>query len=95
MRTTPRTLEQLHGRRTTYEVVAVLPIGTHERLGFTSRPSRATLLRMAREASELILPHLTNDDTITYSAAGGLRIGPVVVRKSGRTERECAVEEVR
>ncbi len=86
----PRTRADLKYHATTYEVVAELPEDTI-RLGFTARPSRREFLRLARRHADLLLPHLFDDDTASYSAASGLRLGrAVLVRRSGRTERECA-----
>jgi hypothetical protein len=86
---TARTREALQYRDTTYEVVAIIPGREAVRLGFTARPSKATFIRLARAHSALLLPHLGDDDAVSYSASAGLRIGAVVVRKSGRTERDC------
>lgn len=90
MATTPRTRAELHNRTTTYEIVAVLPTGAQHRLGFTARISKRTLLGLAQDHAETLLPHLGGDDSASYTAAGGLRLGAVTVRKSGRTERECS-----
>lgn len=90
--TAPRTRTAMLRRSTTYEVVATLPTG-EIRLGFTSRPSRATFLRLARQHADAILPHIADDAPATYTTAGGLRLGAVTIRKSGRTEREIASEE--
>jgi hypothetical protein len=93
--TAARSRAQLHRYATTYEVVAETPAGTI-RLGFTARPGKVTFIHMAREHADALLSHLTDDDTTTYSAARGLRLGAaVLVRTSGRTERECAGEETR
>lgn len=92
--TAPRSRVALHRRLTTYEVVADIPTG-RIRLGFVVRPSKTSLLRLAREHSAALLPYVSDSDTATYSADAGLRLGAkVVVRRSGRTERECADEEV-
>lgn len=90
----PASLQALARYATTYEVVAILPDGSQYRLGFTKRPSLRSFMRLAREHSTLILPHLGDaaDKPASYTAAGGLVLGPVIVRKSGRTERECAQE---
>jgi hypothetical protein len=91
----PRSRTDLKHYATTYEVVAELP-GDSIRLGFTARPSRREFLRLAREHADVFLPHLSDDDTASYSAASGLRLGrAVLVRVSGRTERECADADAR
>lgn len=92
----PRTLAQLHRRTTAYEVVAVLPTGAI-RLGFTTRPSKHTLLALAQRADNLsqILPHVSDDVRPKYNAERGWTFGSTVaIKLSGRTERECACEEL-
>ena len=89
----PRTREALHGCPTTYEVVADLPTG-RVRLGFTARACRGTLLWYARMHRDLLLPHVDLDATWSYSRTTGLVLCPsVAVRLSGRTERDCAMQE--
>jgi hypothetical protein len=91
----PRTRSELLRYGTTYEIVAELPSGA-VRLGFTARPSMSTFVRLAQQHAEEILPHIAADDEASYTAAGGLRLGrDVLIRKSGRTERECADAEPR
>ena len=85
-----RSRAELRHYATTYEVVAEIPGEVPLRLGFTSRVSRRTLISLARDHAADLLPHVGDNDPVSYSAAGGLRLGNVVVRKSGRTERECA-----
>lgn len=90
-----RTLTQMHRHATAYEIVAELPTGTI-RLGFTIRPSARTFLRMAMDHREAIIPHIREEDDASYTAAGGLRLNEkVTIRKSGKTERDCAIEERR
>jgi hypothetical protein len=86
----PRSRLVLRRYATSYEVIAELPTGVL-RLGFTARPSRAIYLSLARSQADAILPYVTDDDMASYTAAGGLRLGlNVLVRTSGRTERQCA-----
>lgn len=89
----PRTRAEMHRRLTTYEVVAETPAGVI-RLGFSHRTGRADLLRLARRHAAVLLPHVSETDQVSYSMRDGLRLGArVVVRKSGRTERDCANAE--
>lgn len=85
----PRGPEETFRRTTRYEVMAELP-GHRVRVGFTSRPSRSAFLRMAQAYHEALDPHLTPEDVWSYSQRDGLRLGKaVVVKMSGRTERQC------
>lgn len=89
----PRPRDAITNRATCYEVVMVLPGKDPRRVGFTARPSRMRFVGYAREHADEILPFLADDDRMLYSAKRGLRLGPVSIRLSGRTERECADEE--
>jgi len=86
----PRSRDQLRYYATTYEVVAVIPGHEPVRLGFTARPSKRAFIRLAHDHAALLLPHIEENDAVSYTAAGGLRLGAVTIRRSGRTERECA-----
>lgn len=86
----PRTRDQLRHYATTYEVVAVIPGHEPIRLGFTERPSKIAFIRMAQDHATLLLLHIGENDSVSYTAAGGLRLGAITIRRSGRTERECA-----
>lgn len=95
MKITPRSLVELQNRNTTYEVVAVVP-GGPIRIGFTNRPSYRKFLTMAQKNAETLLPFVSETDMVSYSQKNGLRLGEkVVIRLSGKTERECAMEERR
>jgi hypothetical protein len=92
MRPTPRTLAQQHRRQTTYEIGAYLDGALLAVLGYTMRPTLATLARAAQAHADILLPHLdpNADDRLSYRA-GALTLSPrLVIRKTGRTEREAA-----
>lgn len=93
----PRTRTQMLNRQTSYEVVANTPDG-RIRLGFLARVNKHTLLKVAQrpENSSRLLHYMSDDDpSATYSRDNGWTLGPITIRLSGRTERDCANEEGR
>ena len=94
MITTPRTLEQLQNRPTSYEVVAKTEAGT-VRLGFTERTTKRALLTVAQANGETLLGMIGDwDGEATHNRITGWTFGPVRVCLSGRTERDCTMENI-
>lgn len=88
-----RTLEQIKGRPTRYEVVAEAP-GFRARIGFTSRPSKMGLLSLAQDSADELVPHIGEDNSVRYSFRHGLKLGALTIRKSGKTQRDIILEEM-
>jgi len=78
---------------TRYEVVMVHE-GKETHLGFTARTGRSPLLDMAQANSEALLAIIPEDDDSATLKGGKtkavLTFGPVIIRYSGRTERDVA-----
>lgn len=82
---------------TSYEMVLVVDGVTVKRLGFDAKKTRSALMNAARNNGSEIMSKLSEEEADmdwNYSAAKGLAFGRgnVVVRFSGRTERDVANE---
>lgn len=86
-----RTLEQLHRRRTSYEVEFVTN-GKAIHLGFTQKRTLKELVRFCYDNADTIRPYLDKErDTESSYHDGVLTFGPTnAIRYSGRTERDFA-----
>lgn len=84
---TPRPRHTITNRMTRYAVEVVID-GQATTIGFTERVSKMSLLMMAREQKDAILPFLTETDACTYRR-GEFRLGRrVIIRATTRTERQ-------
>ena len=92
MRTEPRTLAEMQHRPTSYEVVAKCDDGPETRLAFSQRNTKAVLLDIAFANRETLLELIGDgwDGETDYTRDCGWIFGPVSIRFSGRTERDCA-----
>lgn len=89
MRKTSRTLEQMHRRATAYEIALDTPTG-RTILGYSERRTRAVLISASQDAADSILPYVANGAEWKYRD-GAITWAPgVVVRFTGRTERDAA-----
>lgn len=87
---TPRTPTQCHNYRTRYEIVLIRPGMAPVAVAFLQKPSWIEFVGIAQKYRDTIAPLVDLDAGWKYSAAGGLDLGSgVVIRKSGRTERDA------
>ncbi len=86
----PRTLTEMQRYGTSYEI-GLIAGGYETRLGFTGRPTKATLLKVAQHNADQVLALIGDwDGKATYSKAKGWTFGPARVYYTGRTERDVA-----
>jgi hypothetical protein len=89
----PRPRASIVGRATRYEVCAHIAGQRVGPVAFMQRVTRSTLLAFARQHADAIFPHLTEEelDGDWSYRAGALAVCPrVVIRATGRTERDAA-----
>lgn len=91
MTAAPRTLAQMQFYATAYEVIAKHEDGRETRLAFTERKTKRRLLDLAFSHCDSLIEFGAPENVEpSYSKTGGWKWGPVAVRFSGLTERDCA-----
>ena len=99
MNTEPRTLQDMQGKPTAYEIVVTsdLKPDYKARIGFTAKVTKMMLFEMATAFAQTMEPEdmqaLIGDNAlVTFTRKDGLRVGNMVISTTGRTEHTCRVE---
>jgi len=88
-----RTAQELYNRPTSYEVV-LIDNGVSTHIGFTARKTNVSIMKFAQKASDKIIARMDElgcaDNTKPSKGEWNFGKG-LIVRFSGRTEREFAL----
>lgn len=86
-----RTLEQMQNYGTSYEVIAVVDEKQIFPLEYTPRKTKSILLKIAQKYGNFLLQYVEGDPDVKYKK-NAWHFGNVVVKYSGKTERDIATD---